>query len=75
MSCPKSTPPLARCQGGAHCPPNVFYDSQRVKNLTDAQIEHELRRIAPMLKALKNLLFVGKKRQVVVVKQTHPFDI
>lgn len=54
---------------------NVIYDSQRIKNLTDAQIERELRRIAPMLKALRNLLFVDRKRRIIVIKQTQRFDI
>lgn len=72
---PKKAKVLKVVREAIHQSPNVIYDSQRVKNLTDGQIEQELRRIAPMLKALKNLLFVGKKRQIVVVKQTQPFDI
>ena len=58
-----------------HQSTNVIYDSQRIKNLTDLQIERELRRIAPMLKALKNLLFVNRKRDLVVIKQSQRFDI
>lgn len=58
-----------------HQAPNVIYDSQRVKNLPDAQIERELRRIAPMLPAMKNLIFVNRKRETIVIKQSGHLDI
>lgn len=44
---------------------NVIYDSQRVKDLTDAQIERELRKQAATSRRLKGLLYINKKRQVI----------
>ena len=58
-----------------HQAPNVIYDSQRVKSLSDAQIERELRRIAPMLPAMKNLIFVNRRKEAVVIKQSGRLDI
>lgn len=72
---PKMSKVLKVVREAVHQSPNVIYDSQRVKNLTDIQIERELRRIAPMLKALKNLLFVNRKRHIIVIKQSQSFDI
>ena len=57
-----------------HQAPNVIYDSQRIQKISDAQIERELRRISPMLPAMKNLLFVNRKRQIIVIKQTQQID-
>lgn len=72
---PKMSKVLKVVREAVHQSPNVIYDSQRIKNLTDAQVERELRRIAPMLKALKNLIFVNRKRRITVIKQTQKFDI
>lgn len=72
---PKPDKVLKIVREAIHQSPNVIYDSQRIKNLTDIQIEHELRKISPALKALKNLLFVNRKRNIIVVKQTDRFDI
>lgn len=72
---PKPDKVLKIVREAIHQSPNVIYDSQRIKNLTDIQIEHELRKISPALKALRNLLFVNRKRHIIVVKQTDKFDI
>lgn len=46
----------------------VIYDSQRVKNLTDFQIERELRKQAALLRSLKRVIFVTRKRDVIDIK-------
>lgn len=51
-----------------HQSPNVIYDSQRIKNLNDNQIKKELEKWAAQFKAMKRLLFVNKKREVIVIK-------
>ncbi len=51
-----------------HQSPNVIYDSQRIKDLNDNQIRKELEKWAGQFKALKRLVFVNKKREVIVVK-------
>lgn len=51
-----------------HQSPNVIYDSQRIKNLNDNQIQKELEKWAVQFKAMKRLLFVNKKREVIVIK-------
>ncbi len=51
-----------------HQSPNVIYDSQRIKHLNDKQILKELNKWATQLKSLKRLLFVNKKREVIVIK-------
>lgn len=72
---PKMSKILKVVREAVHQSPNVIYDSQRIKNLTDTQIEHELRRVAPMLKALNNLLFMDRRRHIVIIKQAQKFDI
>lgn len=52
----------------AHQASRIIYDSQCVKNLTDLQIECELRKQAPMLRSIKSVLFVNKKREVIDIK-------
>ncbi|WP_165052331.1 MULTISPECIES: hypothetical protein [unclassified Adlercreutzia] len=51
-----------------HQSPNVIYDSQRIKNLNDNQIQRELEKWAVQFKAMKRLIFVNKKREVIVIK-------
>lgn len=46
----------------------IVYDSQRVKNLTDVQIERELRKQANEFKSIKRVIFVDKKRNVIDIK-------
>lgn len=46
----------------------IVYDSQRVKNLTDAQIERELRKQVNEFKSIKRVIFVDKKRSVIDIK-------
>ncbi len=51
-----------------HQSPNVIYDSQRIKNLNDNQIQRELEKWAGQFKAMKRLIFVNKKREIIVIK-------
>ena len=51
-----------------HQSPYVVYDSQRIKSLNDNQIMQELHKWATNLKSLKGLLFVNKKRNVILIK-------
>lgn len=46
----------------------VVYDSQRIKSLNDNQIMQELRKWARDLNSLKGLIFVNKKRDVILIK-------
>lgn len=71
---PKMAKVLKVIRDALHQAPNVIYDSQRIQKISDAQIERELRRISPMLPAMKNLLFVNRKRQIIVIKQTQQID-
>lgn len=52
----------------AHQSSCVIYDSQRVKNLTDKQIERELRKQAQAFRSLKHVMFVTKKRDLLDIK-------
>lgn len=45
--------------------PNVIIDSSRMKGISDAEVEKELRRIVPFIKALKRLVLVTKGRDVL----------
>lgn len=47
---------------------NVIYDTRRIKDLMDSQVERELRKQAATSKRLKRLLLVTKKRQVITIK-------
>ena len=51
-----------------HKTSRIVYDSQRVKNLTDVQIERELRKQANEFKSIKRVIFVDKKRNVIDIK-------
>lgn len=51
-----------------HQSPNVIYDSQRIKNLNDNQIQKELEKWSVQFRAMKHLLFVNKKREIIVIK-------
>ena len=53
---------------GAHQSCCIIYDSQRVKNLTDFQIERELRKQAKDFRSLRRVLFVNKRREVIDIK-------
>ena len=52
----------------AHQSSSVIYDSQRVKDLTDLQIEKELRKQTRGFRSLKHVIFVNKKREVIDIK-------
>ena len=52
----------------AHQSSCIIYDSQRVKNLTDQQIERELRKQAVALRSVKHVIFVTKKRNLIDIK-------
>ena len=52
----------------AHQAPRIIYDSQRVKNLTDFQIERELRKQASLFRSIKSVVFVNKRREIVDIK-------
>ena len=52
----------------AHQSSCIIYDSQRVKNLTDQQIERELRKQAKAFRSIKHVIFVTKKRDLIDIK-------
>lgn len=52
----------------AHQASRIIYDSQRVKNLTDFQIERELRKQAPLFRSIKSVIFVNKRHEVIDIK-------
>ena len=45
--------------------PNVIVDALRMNQLDDATIEHELRRLKPLVKSIRRLLFITKDRRIV----------
>ena len=47
---------------------SVIIDTTRAKKLSDAAIERELRKIAPLNKRLRRLLLVTKSRKVIDIK-------
>ena len=52
----------------AHQANRVVYDSQRVKTLTDPQLEKELRKQAKEFRSIKRVMFVNKARKVIDIK-------
>lgn len=48
--------------------PNVIYDSQRTRQLRDAQVKRELEKWAKAFPALKRLVFIDKTRQLDFIK-------
>ena len=51
-----------------HQSSHIIFDSQRIKSLNDGQIQSELEKWAPRLKSMRGLIFVTKKRGVIVIK-------
>lgn len=51
-----------------HQSTNIVFDSQRIKSLSDSQVQHELEKWISELKSITKLLFVTKKRNVIVMK-------
>lgn len=51
-----------------HQSPYVIFDSQRIKGLSDTQIRIELEKWSEELRGLKGLIYVTKKRTVLVIK-------
>lgn len=47
---------------------NVVFDSQRMKRVSDAVVERELRKFANVMRSLEHLTFVNRKRQVIDIK-------
>lgn len=47
---------------------NIIYDSQRIKEVPDLNIERELRKQASNLKSIRRLIFINKKREVIDIK-------
>lgn len=47
---------------------NIIYDSQRIKSLNDTQIQKELEKWAAQFKIMKRLIFINKKREIIVIK-------
>lgn len=45
--------------------PNVIVDIFRMKGVSDAAAEGELRRLKPLVKSIRRLIFIGKDRHVV----------
>ena len=45
--------------------PNVIIDSSRMRGTSDADVEHELRRLLPFVGRVRRLLFVSKSRQII----------
>lgn len=50
-----------------HQSPNVIFDSQRVKNLSDKQIEAKLIEASAKLSSLKHLIFINKRREIITI--------
>ena len=53
---------------GIHQSPYLIFDSQRIRYLNDSQIHKELEKWAKELRALRGLMFVTKKRDVIAIK-------
>ena len=45
--------------------PNVIIDAARMKGISDADVEDELRRLRPLVRSVKRLLLVKKSGEVV----------
>lgn len=46
----------------------VVFDSRRMKKVSDAQIERELRKSAEILRSMRHLLFVNRHADVINIK-------
>lgn len=44
---------------------NVIIDSSRMKGVSDQAVERELRRLKPLVKAVRRLILVNKERKVI----------
>lgn len=44
---------------------NVLIDSSRMKGVSDQAVERELRRLKPLVKAVRRLILVNKERKVI----------
>ena len=47
---------------------NIIFDSQRMKGISDAEVEKELRKYAAHIKAIRRLWFVDRNRAVIDIK-------
>ena len=47
---------------------NIIFDSQRMKGMSDAEVERELRKYAVHIKAIRRLRFVNRNRRVIDIK-------
>lgn len=71
MKAPKSDKPAAidkNLRKALHQASNVVFDSRRMKGLSDAVVERELRKSAAGLRSMKGLLFVNHHGSVIDIK-------
>ncbi len=47
---------------------SVIFESQRMKGASDAEIERQLRRLRPHIKAIKRLWFINREREIVDIR-------
>lgn len=47
---------------------NIIIDDARMRGVSDAAVEKELRRLKPLVKAIRRLVFVSKGRDVVDIR-------
>lgn len=47
---------------------DIIFDSQRMKGISDAEVERELRKYAVHIKAIRRLWFVNRNRAVIDIK-------
>lgn len=52
----------------SHQSTNIIFDSQRIRGMSDAEVERELRKFATLIKAIKRLWFVNRNRGVIDIK-------
>lgn len=46
----------------------VVFDSRRMKRISDAQVERELRKSASTLRSMRRLIFVNRRAEVIDIK-------
>ena len=47
---------------------SIIVDSQRIRSISDAQVERELRKLSSLITAVRRLLFVNRKCEVITIK-------
>lgn len=51
-----------------HQAKSIIFDSNRMKGLSDAVVERELKKCAVKLRSIKRLMFVNRRRQLIDIK-------